>query len=221
MGVDDAVLARLRAQMVRTQIEERGIRDTAVLQAMQTVPRHLFVPERYQERAYDDGPLPILARQTISQPYVVALMIAQLKLSPQERVLEIGTGSGYAAAVLSRIVAQVYTVERHRQLVEYAQVRFQMLGYENIQVRHGDGTQGWPEHAPFDGIVAAAGGPAIPPSLQQQLAAGGRLVMPVGRKKRQQWLVRVTRTAPDQFAKERLNPVAFVPLIGEEGWEEE
>jgi protein-L-isoaspartate(D-aspartate) O-methyltransferase len=219
--MDDERLAQLRAKMVRQQIRERGIIDEAVLRAMQTVPRHHFVPERYQHRAYDDGPLPILAGQTISQPYVVALMIAQLTLAPTDRVLEIGTGSGYAAAVLSRIAAQVYTIERHHKLVQYAQQRFQRLGYDNIQVRHGDGTQGWPEHAPYDGIVVAAGGPAIPESLRQQLALGGRLVIPVGRKKRQQWLVRVTRTAPDQFETERLNPVAFVPLIGEEGWEDE
>jgi protein-L-isoaspartate(D-aspartate) O-methyltransferase len=219
--MNEQILAELRAKMVRQQIEERGITDQAVLRAMQTVPRHFFVPERYQHRAYDDGPLPILAGQTISQPYVVALMIAKLTLSPTDRVLEIGTGSGYAAAVLSRIAALVYTIERHHKLVQYAQQRFRRLGYENIQVRHGDGTQGWPEHAPYDGIVVAAGGPAVPESLRQQLALGGRLVIPVGQKKRQQWLVRVTRIAPDQFETERLNPVAFVPLIGEEGWEDE
>jgi protein-L-isoaspartate(D-aspartate) O-methyltransferase len=219
--MNEQILAELRAKMVRQQIEERGITDQAVLRAMQTVPRHFFVPERYQHRAYDDGPLPILAGQTISQPYVVALMIAKLTLSPTDRVLEIGTGSGYAAAVLSRIAALVYTIERHHKLVQYAQQRFRRLGYENIQVRHGDGTQGWPEHAPYDGIVVAAGGPAVPESLRQQLALGGRLVIPVGQKKRQQWLVRVTRIAHDQFETERLNPVAFVPLIGEEGWEDE
>jgi protein-L-isoaspartate(D-aspartate) O-methyltransferase len=219
--MNEQILAELRAKMVRQQIEERGITDQAVLRAMQTVPRHFFVPERYQHRAYDDGPLPILAGQTISQPYVVALMIAKLTLSPTDRVLEIGTGSGYAAAVLSRIAALVYTIERHHKLVQYAQQRFRRLGYENVQVRHGDGTQGWPEHAPYDGIVVAAGGPAVPESLRQQLALGGRLVIPVGQKKRQQWLVRVTRIAPDQFETERLNPVAFVPLIGEEGWEDE
>jgi protein-L-isoaspartate(D-aspartate) O-methyltransferase len=219
--MNEQILAELRAKMVRQQIEERGITDQAVLRAMQTVPRHFFVPERYQHRAYDDGPLPILAGQTISQPYVVALMIAKLTLSPTDRVLEIGTGSGYAAAVLSRIAALVYTIERHQKLVQYAQQRFRRLGYENIQVRHGDGTQGWPEHAPYNGIVVAAGGPAVPESLRQQLALGGRLVIPVGQKKRQQWLVRVTRIAPDQFETERLNPVAFVPLIGEEGWEDE
>jgi protein-L-isoaspartate(D-aspartate) O-methyltransferase len=217
----DEWLTRLRAKMVEQQLVQRSISDEAVLQAMRIVPRHLFVPGRYQHRAYDDGPLPILAGQTISQPYVVALMIAQLQLSAQDRVLEIGTGSGYAAAVLSRIVTQVYTIERHRKLVEYARSRFQLAGYHNIQVRHGDGTQGWPEYAPYDGIVVAAGGPAVPLSLQQQLAPGGRLVIPVGQKKRQQWLIRVTRIGSDHFDHERLNPVAFVPLIGEEGWEEE
>ncbi len=219
--MDDSKLTELRARMVRQQIEERGIRDEAVLRAMRIVPRHLFVPERYQHRAYDDGPLPILARQTISQPYVVALMIAQLMLSPDDRVLEVGTGSGYAAAVLSRMVAQVYTIERHEKLVTYAQARFERLGYDNIQVRHGDGTEGWPDHAPYDGIVVAAGGPSIPDPLRQQLAVGGRLVIPVGRKQRQQWLVRLTRLGLNQFEAERLSPVAFVPLIGAAGWSQE
>jgi protein-L-isoaspartate(D-aspartate) O-methyltransferase len=215
------MLAQLRAEMVQKQIQERGITNEAVLRAMQSVPRHLFVPDRYQHRAYDDGPLPILAGQTISQPYVVALMATQLSLLPTDRVLEIGTGSGYAAAILSRIVTQVYTIERHHKLVEYAQSRFDLLGYTNIQVRHGDGTQGWPEHAPYEGIIVAAGGPTVPRSLQKQLSVGGRLVIPVGKKKRQQRLIRITRTGAEQFDHERLNPVAFVPLIGEEGWEEE
>jgi protein-L-isoaspartate(D-aspartate) O-methyltransferase len=219
--MDETKLTELRDKMVRQQIKERGIKDKAVLRAMRIVPRHLFVPERYQHRAYDDGPLPILARQTISQPYVVALMIAQLTLSPGDRVLEVGTGSGYAAAVLSQIAAQVYTIERHEKLVAYAQARFERLNYTNIQVRHGDGTQGWPEHAPYDAIVVAAGGPSIPDLLRQQLAIGGRLVIPVGGKQRQQWLVRLTRLGPDSFEEERLSPVAFVPLIGAAGWEQE
>ena len=220
MPTTDETTTHLRTKMVRTQIKDRGIKDEAILHAMQLVPRHLFVPNRYQHRAYNDGPLPILAGQTISQPYVVALMILQLQLSPTDRVLEIGTGSGYAAAVLSHIARQVYTIERHHQLVEYAQERLQQLGYTNVHIRHGDGTQGWPEFAPYDAIIVAAGGPEVPPSLRNQLAVGGRLVMPVGGKKQRQRLVRVTRISLEQFDTERLTPVAFVPLIGAEGWEE-
>lgn len=205
--------------MVDQQLRNRDIENTAVLAAMNTVPREVFVPEEYREYAYTDSPLPIPADQTVSQPYVVAYMIAQLDPEPDDRVLEIGAGSGYAAAVLGRIVKEVYTVERHATLVEYARQRLAQLGYDNVQVRHGDGTQGWPEHAPYDGIVVAAGGPSVPTSLQEQLAVNGRLVIPVGRARRQQRLVLVTRTGQDSFQRDVLSPVAFVPLIGEEGWE--
>jgi len=210
--------AAARARMVSEQIQGRGIDNAAVLRAMRQVPRERFVPRSSRPLAYDDSPLPILANQTISQPYVVAYMIAALALAPDERVLEVGTGSGYAAAVLSRIVREVYTVERHHGLVDYARRRLAAGGYDNVRVRHGDGTLGWPEHAPYDGIIVAAGGPGVPESLRVQLALGGRLVMPVGRSKHQQTLVLVTRCAAEDYAEETLAPVAFVPLIGDEGW---
>jgi len=218
-GANDAAdFAERREQMVRQQIEGRGITDRAVLAAMRAVPREAFVLPSYRHQAYEDTPLPIPARQTISQPYIVGYMIAVLELRPDDRVLEIGAGSGYAAAVLSRIVREVYTVERHRKLADYARERLAQLGYDNVRVRHGDGTQGWPEHAPYDGIIVAAGGPAVPESLTAQLAAGGRLVMPVGRSREQQHLILVTRTDEATYRDERLVPVAFVPLIGDEGW---
>ena len=207
-----------REQMVRQQIEERGIHDPVVLAAMRAVPREQFVLEPHRRFAYDDTPLPIPANQTISQPYIVAYMIAALHLRPADRVLEIGAGSGYAAAVLSHIVAAVYTVERHRGLADFARERLARLGYDNVYVRHADGTRGWPEHAPYDGIVVAAGGPAVPESLREQLAVGGRLVMPVGRSRGRQHLVRHTRRAAADYREESLVPVAFVPLIGDEGW---
>jgi protein-L-isoaspartate(D-aspartate) O-methyltransferase len=207
-----------RERMVTRQIAGRGVRDPAVLAAMRVVPREVFVPEAYRLYAYDDSPLPIPADQTISQPYVVAYMIAALELEPQDRVLEIGTGSGYAAAILSRIVSEVYTIERHGRLADYARERLAEVGYTNVQVRHDDGTHGWPEHAPYDGIIVAAGGPSIPVSLQKQLAVGGRLIMPVGRRRHHQNLVLLTRVDEDIFTDEMLAPVAFVPLIGDEGW---
>ena len=210
--------AAARARMVAEQIAGRGIDDPAVLRAMRLVPRERFVPRASRPYAYDDGPLPIPANQTISQPYVVAFMIAALALRPTDRVLEIGAGSGYAAAVLSRIVAVVYTVERHAELADYARERLAALGYDNVRLWQGDGTRGWPEHAPYDAIIVAAGGPAVPASLRAQLAAGGRLVMPVGRSRQQQTLVLVRRRADGSYTEERLAPVAFVPLIGEEGW---
>jgi protein-L-isoaspartate(D-aspartate) O-methyltransferase len=214
---EDAFAAE-RRQMVANQIAGRGIKDAAVLKAMRTVPRELFVPEKYEMHAYDDSPLPIPGKQTISQPYVVALMISKLGLDRSDKVLEIGTGSGYAAALLSRIVREVHTVERIRELVEYARERLQRLGYENVFVHHVDGTLGWPQAAPYQGIVVAAGGPTVPDSLKGQLDLQGRLVMPVGRSERRQHLIMVTRTARDEFEQYELGAVAFVPLIGEEGW---
>ncbi len=207
-----------RATMVMAQLKERGIRDTAVLHAMNIVPREVFVAEAYKSYAYQDGPLPIPAGQTISQPYIVALMIELLNLKPVDNVLEIGTGSGYAAAVLSRIVKRVYTVERHQRLVDYARDCLHTLGYDNICQHLGDGTQGWPEHAPYDAIIVAAGGPDIPPTLRGQLALGGRLIMPIGRDRRKQRLIRLYRLGYDKFSEKDFGPVAFVPLIGSEGW---
>jgi protein-L-isoaspartate(D-aspartate) O-methyltransferase len=210
-----------RQRMVANQLEKRGVRDPAVLAAMLEVPREAFVSEQHQDFAYDDGPLPILEGQTISQPYVVALMIEVLELMPDDRVLEIGTGSGYAAAVISRIAAEVYTVERIEDLVDYAQANLAATGYDNVHVRHGDGTLGWPEHSPYDAIVAAAGGPKVPDPLKNQLAVGGRLVMPVGSAQRAQQLIKLTRLKDGTFKKQKLSHVRFVPLIGKQGWEKE
>lgn len=210
--------AALRERMVARQIEDRGVDDPAVLAAMRAVPRELFVLGPYQQFAYDDTPLPIPANQTISQPYIVAFMIAALRLKPEDRVLEIGAGSGYAAAVLGRVAREVYTVERHFKLADYARARLAQLGYDNVWVRHGDGTLGWPEHAPYNGIIVAAGAPAVPESLRAQLAIGGRLVIPVGRSRHQQSLILIVRHDVDRFSEETLAPVAFVPLIGDEGW---
>lgn len=207
-----------RREMVRRQIAERGVRDRRVLDAMNTVPRETFVPERLAEFAYDDTPLPIEEEQTISQPYIVALMAEALELQPGQRVLEVGAGSGYAAAVLSRIADEVYAIERHATLAELAQERMRRLGYGNVHVEHGDGTLGWPEHAPYDAIAVAAGGPEVPPALKQQLAIGGRLVIPVGTDPRLQELVRIRRVGPDRFEKENLGGVRFVPLVGAQGW---
>ncbi len=210
--------AAQRERMVVEQIEERGVKDTAVLQAMRIVPRELFVPDAYKQHAYDDSPLPILAQQTISQPYVVALMVSALKLKPKACVLEIGTGSGYAAALLSRIVNEVHTVERIPELVAYARQRLAQLDYTNVTVHQGDGTLGLPQFAPYDGIVVAAGGPQVPASLQAQLKIGGRLVIPVGEAERRQQLVCVTRLTEKKYERRELGAVAFVPLIGDEGW---
>lgn len=212
-------LADLRKRMVDEQLVARGIQDPAVLGAMSTVPREVFVPDDQVQFAYADAPLPIGEGQTISQPYIVALMSEALELSPDEQVLEIGTGSGYAAAVLSRMVRRVYTVERHLNLARAAEARFQKLGYNNIQVHVGDGTLGWAEHAPYDGIVATAGGPKVPQPLLDQLKRGGRLVMPVGRTIQLQELVRVRRSRNDGYRQEELGSVRFVPLVGEAGWQ--
>ena len=207
--------------MVDEQLARRGVRDARVLVAMRETPREAFVPELLKSRAYDDGPLPIEAGQTISQPYVVALMIEAAELTADDRVLEIGAGSGYAAAVMSRIAAQVYAIERHGELAESAAARIQRLGYDNVELRAGDGTHGWPERAPFDAIVASAGAPAIPHALKEQLDIGGRLVMPVGDTPRLQTLLKVRRTSATTFVEEDLGAVAFVPMIGEHGWREE
>ncbi len=204
--------------MVRRQIEARGIASPRVLEAMRAVPRDAFLPENMREFAYEDAALPIDEGQTISQPYIVALMIDALGLQGGETVLEIGTGSGYAAAVLARIAGQVYTVERFPQLAQKASAVFAALRYHNIHVRHGDGSLGWPEHAPYHAIVVAAGGPEVPPSLKAQLTIGGRLVIPVGTDPAAQELVRVTRTSESQWESEDLADVRFVPLIGAEGW---
>ena len=210
--------AALRARMVERNIAARGVQDELVLEAMRKVPRELFLPKDLREFAYEDSPLPIAGEQTISQPYIVAFMAEALMLKGGEKILEIGAGSGYAAAVLSEIAAQVYTVERLGQLAEQAAETLTDLGYDNVHVLHGDGTKGWPEHAPYDAIVVAAGGPQVPKSLKEQLKIGGRLVIPVGADQRAQELVRVTRVSAREYLSEDIADVRFVPLIGDEGW---
>lgn len=211
----------LRKRMIDYQMAARGLSDQTVLAAINAVPREAFVPKELVEFSYNDSPLPIAANQTISQPYIVALMTAALELKPEDRVLEIGTGSGYAAAVLAEISKEVFTVERHKILVDSARKNLKELGYSNIRVLHGDGTLGWPQHAPFDAIVVAAGGPKVPDTLKQQLAIGGRLVIPVGADLRQQKLVRVRRVSEREYLEEDLGGVRFVPLIGAAGWADE
>ena len=214
-------LSSERASMVERQLQARGIRDPHVLDAFRSVAREVFLPQESEEFAYADTPLPIEEGQTISQPYIVALMAAALDLELGDRVLEIGTGSGYAAAILARLARHVYTVERHEVLARVATKRLEEQGFTNVSVRHGDGTLGWPEEAPFDAIVVAAGGPGIPPALIDQLAPGGRLVIPVGEGRDFQKLVRLTRQADGKLASEDLGDVRFVPLIGAQGWESE
>lgn len=209
---------RQRQEMVDQQLAGRGLHDPNLLRAFRTVPREHFVPTELREFAYDDTPLPIGEGQTISQPYIVAVTLHALQLQPHHRVLEIGTGSGYAAAVLSRMVKEVYTVERIRALADRAAERMTSLGYNNVHVLCGDGTLGWERHAPYDAIAVAAGGPETPRALLAQLAQGGRLVIPVGREKSSQVLTRVTRKDEVRFEEEPIAPVRFVPLIGEQGW---
>jgi protein-L-isoaspartate(D-aspartate) O-methyltransferase len=207
-----------REQMVESQIISRGITNEATLAAIRQIPREEFVPDNVVEFAYEDCPLPIEDGQTISQPFIVALMIEALELQATDRVLEIGAGSGYAAVVLSRIAAEVYSIERHSQLAQLAQERANRLGYDNVRIIHGDGTRGWDEFAPYDAIVVAAGGPDVPQTLLEQLKIGGRLVMPVGDEPRSQDLVRIRRTGEHDFEQDSLGRVQFVPLIGSEGW---
>jgi protein-L-isoaspartate(D-aspartate) O-methyltransferase len=210
-----------REAMVRRQIAARGVRDPHVLQAMLRVPREVFVDDAMRDFAYEDSPLPIGSGQTISQPFIVARMVEIARVEPGDRVLEIGTGSGYAAAVLAQIALRVCTIERHASLADIARQRYRDLGYDNIEVRTGDGTEGWPDAAPFDAIIASAGAPGIPEVLRTQLAIGGRLVLPVGASLHHQRLVRVTRTDEFRFEQEDMEHVAFVPLIGTYGWAED
>jgi protein-L-isoaspartate(D-aspartate) O-methyltransferase len=206
--------------MVEKQIASRGLVDRRVLDAMWTVPREAFVPAAASEFAYEDTPLAIEEGQTISQPYVVALMAEALQLTPRDRVLEIGAGSGYAAAVLSRVASEVYAMERHAALAELARHRMRELGYHNVHILHGDGTLGCAAHAFYDAIVVAAGAPSIPDALRAQLVIGGRLLIPVGLTPQEQELVRVTRIAENDYEQEGLGDVRFVPLIGAQGWGE-
>ena len=212
-------MERLRQAMVERQIARRGINDPRLLAAMRDVPREVFVPEALQAHAYDDMPLPVEAGQTISQPYIVAVMIAAAAIGPQDRVLEVGAGSGYAAAIMSRLAAEVFAIERHEELADLAAARMAALSYANVTIRTGDGTEGWPQMAPFDAILVAAAGPTLPLPLRDQLAIGGRLVMPIGGTSEQR-LVRITRVGDADFDRQEMEAVRFVPLIGAHGWRE-
>ena len=210
--------AALREMMVERQIAARNITDPLLLEAFRQVPREAFVSAARASQAYGDHPLPIDAGQTISQPYIVALMIAAAGIKPGDRVLEVGAGSGYAAAVMSLIAAQVIAVERQVELVATARDRLERLGYRNVRIVEGDGTKGWPETAPYDAILAAASGSHVPRPLIDQLAEGGRLVMPLGEPGWVQQLIRVTKGAGGSLKQDNLGAVRFVPLIGAEGW---
>ncbi len=200
--------------MVEEQLVRRRVDDPRVLAAMRSVPREEFVAAAYRSRAYEDGPLPIEAAQAISQPYVVAWMAQALELTPEDVVLEVGSGSGYAAAVISRVAARVYGIERHKILVDLARRRLVALGCDKVRLRHGDGILGWPEHAPYDAILVSAGASEVPEALLQQLKIGGRLVLPVGDQQAEQDLVRIRRVAAEDFVPEHLGRVLFVPLVG-------
>jgi protein-L-isoaspartate(D-aspartate) O-methyltransferase len=203
-----------RLRMVADQIEDRGLRDPHVLAALRAVPRHEFVPAHLADAAYEDGPLPIGSGQTISQPYIVALMTEAVGLQPGERVLDVGTGSGYQAAVLAHITPHVWSIEIVPELAQSARERLARLGY-GVQVRTGDGWAGWPEQAPFDAIILAAAPERVPPALLEQLAPGGRLCLPVGGVNEAQELLVYTREADGSFSERRLGGVRFVPMTGE------
>ena len=208
-----------RKRMVTTQLARRAVRDVRVLDAMGSVPREVFVTAGMEGLAYEDNPLPIGEGQTLSQPYIVAAMAEAARLDPADRVLEVGAGSGYAAAVFSRLAGQIFAVERHTRLTEAARERCGALGYLNVTFKTGDGSVGWPEAAPFDAILVAAGMPKPPEALKQQLKMGGRLIVPVGEMDEQR-LIRITRTAEEAFEEDDLGGVRFVPLIGAQGWPE-
>lgn len=208
-----------RHSMVDRDIASRGVNDSNVLESMRNVPRHLFVDEDIRSIAYSDQPLPIAHDQTISQPYIVALMAEAGQIKSTDKVLEVGTGSGYSAAVLGQMAQEVYTVETIEELAQSARSVIDSLGYQNIHVMTANGSVGWPENAPYDAIIVTAGAPGIPPSLVEQLAPGGRLVIPVAA-----WylfgenLLRVTKLPDEKYAIEKLTAVAFVPLVGKEGY---
>jgi protein-L-isoaspartate(D-aspartate) O-methyltransferase len=211
--------AKARTKMVEDQIVARGIRDPKVIAAMRKVPRHLFVEEALQNQAYSDHPLPIGEKQTISQPYMVALMTEALQLAGRDKVLEIGTGSGYQTAILAEVALKVFSVERIRSLVIRARTLLYDLGYMNVEIKFSDGTLGWPEETPFDAIIVTAGSPGVPQPLVDQLGVGGRLVIPVGDAFDQE-LVRVTKTE-EGIKREDLGGCRFVKLVGQHGWSEE
>jgi len=210
--------APLRTEMIEQQLRRRGIADMGVLAAMTTVPRHEFVPADFRHQAYADAPLPIGDGQTISQPYMVAVMTAALRLNGTERVLEIGTGCGYQAAVLSRVAREVFTVECRPGLAASATERLARLGFANVHVHCGDGTLGLPEFAPFDAILVAAGAPAVPAPLLAQLAEGGRLILPIGGAEHQE--LQLIERRGNEYRKLQMEPCRFVPLVGHHGWKE-
>jgi len=207
-----------RGRMVQRLREHYKIRDEKVLEVLNRVPRHLFVPEALKSQAYKDNALPIAANQTISQPFIVARMTELLELNPQSKVLEIGAGSGYQTVILSELAKKIYAIERVAQLAAEAQNRLENLKIQNVTLRCADGTNGWEIHAPFDAILVAAGSPGIPKPLLNQLKIGGKLVLPIGEDQKTQKLIRVTRTTKD-FQTEDFGACAFVPLIGEHGWQ--
>lgn len=207
-----------RLRMVEQQILARGVRNPQVLEALRLVPRHIFVQPEYRYLAYSDGPLPIGNDQTISQPYIVALMTELMELKGDETVLEVGTGSGYQAAVLAHLARQVHTIERHASLASSAERLITGLGLENVEVHVGDGSLGLPEFAPFDAVMVTAAAPRVPPALFEQLKKGGRLVIPVGGRGGQ--YLELWRQKGTSFSQELVIPVAFVPLVGKQGWKE-
>jgi protein-L-isoaspartate(D-aspartate) O-methyltransferase len=220
MGTDTIDFAAEREAMVDRQLRRRGITDKRILDAFLQIPREAFIGAEYAHAAYGDHPLPIEAQQTISQPYIVALMIEAAGIGLRDKALEVGAGSGYAAAVISRIAGKVIAIERQHELVEVARGRMTRLGLDNVEIVEGDGTRGCPEHAPFDAILAAASGSHVPRPLTEQLADGGRLVMPVGNPGSVQQLVKVTKAEDGSLRQSNLGEVRFVPLIGEEGWKD-
>ena len=215
---DDANTLQERNWMVARQLEARGIRDARVIAAMKRIPRHAFVAAAMRREAYEDSPLPIEEGQTISQPYIVALMLEAARLGAGDRMLEVGAGSGYASAVAAQLVAHVDAVERHARLVELARERLARLGIANVDVHVGDGSTGWRSGAPYDAIVVAAAGPRVPAALREQLAVGGRLVIPVASGYGAQRLVLVERRGDAEWHEDDLGGVMFVPLVGAQGW---
>jgi len=212
---------REREAMVERHLKRRGIKEAHIADAFLAVPREVFISPEYEHMAYGDHPLPIEAGQTISQPYIVALTIQAAEIAPGDNVLEVGAGSGYAAAVISRIAARVTAIERQHDLVEVARDRLKRLGYDNVEIIEGDGTKGCPDQAPFDAIVAAASGSHVPKAFIEQLSPGGRIVMPVGDPGWVQQLIKVTKQEDGTIKQENLGEVRFVPLIGEQGWRDD
>lgn len=213
--MNDDIYRNMRKTMVEQQIVQRGIADKAIVASMLRVPRHLFIPENISNRAYEDCPQPIGQGQTISQPYIVASMIQLAHISPNSRVLDVGTGSGYSAAVLANISKEVFTIERLESLAETAESRLHDLGYDNVMIKTGDGTKGWEDHAPYDAILVAAATPDIPQALKNQLTIGGVLVIPIGHPSNVQYLMRITRKTVSSWNTETLEAVRFVPLISD------